>query len=402
MSQEDSSEDRPELAHAETDEIHKVSFASVETSPMSSNNVSERSVTPPPTTKTSPALSSSALPDLPRISAAAFTSLLGALLTDQSTYVAKATEAAVVRFLCRLKSKPVPPEPVEEPAVAEFTFGASEENLTIIETEEASPASTYRFTDEAKQVLEDEIVCGIVLGLARLDEEERENGEEDGMDAETLAGPPRRKLSATPEPPASRDEAENPTLFHSPEAESLDEAWLAGVNGASDTGGERSPVVSPDDNSASASQPRQIPPASKTAETDSESGDMSFRPESSPLGDAMFSSFSPDPAADQGSEESAIGKMVAMSLIAAITSADCLDSSVLVEQFLPEVVRMGDEPMFYVRKEAVQALGALAKAMPLDVLQSTVVRFDFLCRDSPGPVRLTRPLTQTAHLARDL
>ncbi|KWU43155.1 ARM repeat-containing protein [Rhodotorula sp. JG-1b] len=87
----------------------------------------------------------------------------------------------------------------------------------------------------------------------------------------------------------------------------------------------------------------------------------------------MFSSFSPDPAADQGSEESAIGKMVAMSLIAAITSADCLDSSVLVEQFLPEVVRMGDEPMFYVRKEAVQALGALAKAMPLDVLQSTVL-----------------------------
>ena len=401
MSQEDPSEDRPELGRAETDEIHKVSFASVETSPMSSNNVSERSVTPPPTTKTSPALSSSALPDLPRISAAAFTSLLGALLTDQSTYVAKATEAAVVRFLCRLKSKPVPPEPVEEAAVAEFTFGASEENLTIIGTEEADPAATYRFTDEAKQVLEDEIVCGIVLGLARLDEEERENGEEDGTDAETSAEPPRRKLSATPEPPASRDEAENPTLFHSPEAESLDEAWLAGVNGASNTEGERSPVV-PDDNSALASQPQQIPPASKSAETDSESGDMSFRPESSPLGDAMFSSFSPDPAADQGSEESAIGKMVAMSLIAAITSADCLDSSVLVEQFLPEVVRMGDEPMFYVRKEAVQALGALAKAMPLDVLQSTVVRFDVAPCFSRRSSRLTHPLAQTAHLARDL
>lgn len=344
---------------------------------MSSNNVSERSVTPPPTTKTSPALSSSALPDLPCISAAAFTSLLGALLTDQSTYVAKATEAAVVRFLCRLKGKPVPPEPVEESAAAEFAFGASEANLITVGTEEAHPATTYRFTDEAKQVLEDEIVCGIVLGLARLDQEDMENRQEDGVNGETAAGPSRRDLSATPDPSASRDAAEDPTLFHSPEEQSLDDAWLAGVNGVSNTGSEQSPVVR-DDDSAPTSQPQQIPPASKNAETDSESGDLSFRPESSPLGDAMFSSFSPDVAADQGGEESAIGKMVAMSLIAAITSAGCLDSSVLVEQFLPEVVRMGDEPMFYVRKEAVQALGALAKAMPLDVLQSTVVRFDFI------------------------
>ncbi|GAA5988639.1 hypothetical protein JCM10908_003650 [Rhodotorula pacifica] len=394
-----SSEERPALVHAETDEIQKISFASVETSPTSSNNVSDRSDTPPPTTKTSPAMSSSALPDLPRISAAAFTSLLGALLTDQSTFVAKATEAAVVRFLCRLKSKPVPPEPVEEPSLAEFTFGASEETLTIPGPDEGKRASGYHFSDEAKQVLEDEIVCGIVLGLARLDEDDKETRAEDGQSTGTPAGPARRKLSATPEPVDTGNETENPTLFLSPEEEPLDDAWLAGVNGASDGAGEL--TGSTDGGACSTTQPQAIPPASKSIETDSESGDKSFRPESSPLGDPIFSSFSPDPAADQGGEESAIGKMVAMSLIAAITNADCLDSSVLVEQFLPEVVRMGDEAMFYVRKEAVQALGALAKAMPLDVLQSTVLTLhDTFSKDAQWLVRRAAVLAVPSICAR--
>lgn len=359
--------ERPAFVHSETDEIHKVSFASVETSPASSNNESDRSDTPPPTSRTSPAMS--ALPDVPRISAAAFTSLLGALLTDQSTFVAKATEAALVRFLCRLRGKPVPTEATEEPSVADFTFGVTESDpmtasASAAEMRDKQALAAYTFSATAKQVLEDEIICGIVLGLARLDEDDKEATQDDVMTS--AMEPTRRRLSPSPDSTAPQADDAHSTAFLGVEEEPIADVWLAGVGGGSDSAVAGDPEQS-------STLPQPIPTPSKNADLDSASGDLSFRPESSPLGDPIFSSFSPDPAADNGGEEAAIGKMVAMSLIAAITAADCLEAAVLVEQFLPEVARMADESMFYVRKEAVQALGALAKAVPLEDLQSTVV-----------------------------
>jgi len=83
----------------------------------------------------------------------------------------------------------------------------------------------------------------------------------------------------------------------------------------------------------------------------------------------VLSSFSPEQPAD---EEASIGKMVSMSLMGAIAAANCLDSSVLIKQFLPEVQRMKAEGMFYVRKEAVQALGNLATVVPASELESTL------------------------------
>jgi hypothetical protein len=95
-------------------------------------------------------------------------------------------------------------------------------------------------------------------------------------------------------------------------------------------------------------------------------------PDSSPP-DPIFSSFSVD---GQGDEEAAIGKLVSMSLINAIAATECLSAEVLVTQLLPEVDRMKTESMFYVRKEAVQALASLANCLPVEVFEEKVVRAD--------------------------
>ncbi|GAA6009944.1 hypothetical protein JCM10207_002168 [Rhodosporidiobolus poonsookiae] len=389
------------------------SFASVEHSPTSSTFPvahSDESGTPPPTSKTSPAGSNAPLPDVPRISATAFTSLLGALLTDQSSYVAKAAETALVRFLCRLKDKPLPPyEGLEDSPISELAF-ASDPPLPALpvsgDDDEKPHHQPYVFTQEAKQLLEDEVITGIVLGLARLDEDDKsENGDAAASHSvpasplstrtTELAAPP--PAEPAPSPPVRKDEMENPTLFLSPEEEPITDDWLAGLNGAAERDGEQEQEEEGAGPSADSwGNPLLPSPAfsTSTAITARDTHpDSLLHSLSSPLGEPMYSTFSPDPEHDgegdeDGDEEASIGKMVSMALIAAIAAAECLAQEVIVEQLLPEVARMKDEPMFYCRKEAVQAMGSLAKVLPLEVLETVALPLhDAFSRDALWHVR---------------
>lgn len=304
------------------------------------------------TTETSPSHSEAA--DPPRISATNFTSLLGALLTDQSTLVAKATQVSLVRFLCRLKGKPLPPsvsaspdsnESIELPSYDSQQFDSS----LIVHR------SLYQITPEARKILEDEVVTGIVLGLARLDDEDRE--EENGMPGMDEAAADQKSAPRSDSLTHLDEDRPASILVLSPEEEQIDDAWLLGSAGetslpvghTADSWGA-DPLISYFDDSL-----------------DMQKSDAYLQ--SSP-NQHMYSTFSPD---GQGDEESAIGKMVSMSLIAAIAAADCLESDVLVQQILPEVDRMKAEPMFYVRKEAMTALGCLARTLPFEVFESAVV-----------------------------
>ena len=409
---------------------HDTALSSVETSPTSSHRQLSEASTPPTTSKPSPSGSDTplpscaslqtigGLPSAPSISATAFTSLLGALLTDQSAFVAKAAEAALVRFLCRLKDRPLPPPPLDnEPSVAEFTFGTTEPLAPPpqplgddADGAEAHHHARYELGAEARQILEDEIVCGIVLGLARLDQEDSDAsaaGQDDlGADADSGA------TTSTPAKPAAaparegsadkEDEAVNPTLFLSPEEEPLDEEWLAGL-GSFGSSAEAASSSCDDAGDAGvhtldyAGWGAPLPQAGAhggvsgtegivPADKDPEPGDLSFHPPSPPMDPMGYSSFSPD-LGGGADEEASIGKMVAMSLVGAIATAECLDADVFVDQFLPEVARLKDDGMFYVRKEAVQALGALAKCLSSEAVEETAVRPTF---SSPSRRRSTR------------
>lgn len=406
-------------------------LSSVETSPTSSHQPLSEASTPPTTSKPSPSGSdtplpscaslptildgSSTLPSAPSISATAFTSLLGALLTDQSAFVAKATEAALVRFLCRLKDRPLPPPPSDtEPTVADFTFGTTEPLPPPAPAggdgeggdDAAHHHARYELGDEARQILEDEIVCGIVLGLSRLDQEDNDDDERasaagsasatGGAEAATTSTPAKgaaAKREGSAEKDDEADEVANPTLFLSPEEEPLDEAWLAGLGASSsssegNSGGDEATATSElvysgwgaplqsrgDDDTTQAQDAGASSSGIVPADKDPEPGDLSFHPPSPPSDPMGYSSFSPDLGGNGADEEASIGKMVAMSLVAAIAHAECLDGDVFADQFLPEVARMKDDGVFYVRKEAVQALGSLAKCLPVETVEGTAVR----------------------------
>lgn len=217
----------------------------------------------------------------------------------------------------------------------------------------------YEISSEARQVLEDEFVTGIVLGLARLDDDERDTSQSmDGIENSLITPPPLPQNT-----PGS--------LVLSPEEEEqLGDDWLAAAVGNDSTSSTTDCFDQPlrsffDDAIDRVIKPivlafEEVPSTSPPV--------VNFEP--------IYSSFSPDP---QGEEESAIGKMVSMGLIGAIATADCLEPDVLVTHILPEVDRMKKEPMFYVRKEAVQALGSLARTLPLEVFETAVVRNSFSC-----------------------
>lgn len=322
---------------------------------MPDDAVSGSTSTPPPTSKTSP--SHTEVADVPRISATCFTSLLGAMLTDTASVVAKATEAAFVRFLCRLKDKPMPvPSPPPSPMLD--TFDVSFEFKPSLDTAHHEHPS-YQPGPDAARVVEDEFITGIVLGLARLDEDEHqaEGGREDGSaqaNASLLSQKGLQSDHATPE-------STPPTLVMSPEQEPFEDEWsAAGV----DTSAEN-PFETPGHTAGTWGEPL-MPFTSHGGESTS----LGVLTDSSPM-EQVYSSFSPD--AQQGEDESSVGKMVSMSLIGACAAADCLEQDVLVSQVLPEVDRMKSEPMFFVRKEAAQALGAIVRLLPVELVESTVV-----------------------------
>ncbi|KAM0787240.1 hypothetical protein ACM66B_006477 [Microbotryomycetes sp. NB124-2] len=350
----------------------------VEPSPTSENFVSEddsgSTSTPPPTSKTSP--SHTEVADAPRISATCFTSLLGALLTDQASAVAKATEAAFVRFLCRLKDKPIPElSPPNSPLMAPFdtssdSFGNW--NSTTVAIEQTHSHASYHPGADAVRVLEDECITGIVLGLARLDEEDKD--QVNSLEAhdkllDAMSSGQTRSAAAEDRQDGKSDSEDGDatppaTIVMSPEEDKIDEdGWMsAGVHSTDN----------PFSNAHSAeswNQPLEAFADSPFDLTKSSYPSLGPVSTSSPM-DQVYSSISPDVAHD---DEASIGKMVSMSLIGAIAAADCLSQDVLVQQILPEIDRMKSESMFYVRKEAAQALGTIVTSLPVEVVESVVL-----------------------------
>ncbi|KAK4704996.1 serine/threonine-protein phosphatase 4 regulatory subunit 1, partial [Phenoliferia sp. Uapishka_3] len=330
-------------------------------SPTSTHFVSEDSgsadYTPPTTSKTSP--SNTEVSDAPRISATTFTSLLGALLTDQSTVVANSTQSALVRFLCRLKGKPFPLESPSSPRSPATGLAPFERQVLEATSNHQVP---YHLTEEARRVLEDEVVSGIVLGLARLDDDDREDRDERGMDGieDGQFSMHERSGSRSPLPGSEVENQASDQLVMSPEEEQIEDGWM----GAEQTREGRPP--------ATIVETWGEPLVNFFDGPDGETNDYNLLPETSSPAGQVYSSFSPD--GGQGDEESAIGKLVSMSLVAAIAATDCLEPDVLANQILPEVDRMKSEQMFYVRKEAATALGSLARTLPIEVFESVVVR----------------------------
>jgi serine/threonine-protein phosphatase 4 regulatory subunit 1 len=71
-------------------------------------------------------------------------------------------------------------------------------------------------------------------------------------------------------------------------------------------------------------------------------------------------------------EQAAMGRLSSMSLIAAVTASGPLEEDVQAT-FVQEVERIGRDSVYWVRREASFAVGALAKVVPAEVVQMSLV-----------------------------
>jgi serine/threonine-protein phosphatase 4 regulatory subunit 1 len=74
----------------------------------------------------------------------------------------------------------------------------------------------------------------------------------------------------------------------------------------------------------------------------------------------------------EGDEQAAVGRLSSMSLMAAVTASVPLEEETQTA-FVKEVERVGKDPVYWVRREASFALGALAKIVPQEVVVCSLV-----------------------------
>ncbi|KAI0934203.1 hypothetical protein AcV5_006128 [Taiwanofungus camphoratus] len=87
------------------------------------------------------------------------------------------------------------------------------------------------------------------------------------------------------------------------------------------------------------------------------------------------------------SEEAAVGRLSSMSLMAAVTASGSIGDDTKAA-FVAEVERVGRDPVYWVRREATFAVGALAKVVPGEVVMSSLLPlFELLCQDPTWHVR---------------
>ncbi|KAG8921814.1 hypothetical protein FRC01_014878, partial [Tulasnella sp. 417] len=94
-----------------------------------------------------------------------------------------------------------------------------------------------------------------------------------------------------------------------------------------------------------------------------------------------------EPGEYDGTHDAAVGRVASMSLVAAITAAGIL-SDETKSLFTQEVVKVGQDQVYWVRREAAFALGALAKTVSLELLTSFLLPlYEGMTRDEVANVR---------------
>ncbi|KAF8580913.1 hypothetical protein K439DRAFT_1619480 [Ramaria rubella] len=92
-------------------------------------------------------------------------------------------------------------------------------------------------------------------------------------------------------------------------------------------------------------------------------------------------------AQEDANQQAAFGRLSSMSLIATVTAHAKLPEDTL-RAFADEVAYIGADPLYWVRREASFAVGALAKVVPTEVvLLSLLPMFEVLARDTVWHVR---------------
>ncbi|KAJ7046670.1 armadillo-type protein [Mycena alexandri] len=386
------------------------------------------------------------------ISVQAFTPILGTLLLSPNSKVGGAARYVVVNILSRIRKlgERESSTPVSSPSTADSD---SEEEETV----EDIPVGL--FGREERLMFEQELLQQVVIGMGRLDvdteddvdlygghvgqEEPPENtwGRHPGGGAVQVASMEEEatgeRVVLSPSEPEKPDDVQptksenvNPYFpdlpsYSVPSPGSSNSSTPSSATDSSSS--SSSPSVL--DNTSTTSAPRppsSAPTSSSSLRPQQALGNVSPRRMVSPQGSPQTENPSANPTSarqnllqisgpssdtgtdDRGMDEAddgdgdqaSVGRLSSMSLMAAVTANGCADEDTQ-NAFVREVERVSHDPVYWVRREASYALGALAKVVPDEVVVCSLIpMFDHLRRDSQWHVRHSALFALPAILSR--
>ncbi|KAJ4488082.1 armadillo-type protein [Lentinula aciculospora] len=309
----------------------------------------------------------------PTISVQAFTPILGTLLLSPNVLVGGATRYAVVALLGRirrvnaLQSKSGSKFPnTQVPRLDERSQNSSVTSLS--ESDDEEDIVTGLFGEGERALFEKEILFQVVVGMGRLD-----SGESEGESGFQIVSPHREIPES--ELALSRKMSQNNNPYFPPLPPS---SYVVPIKimssgspmSTSSSGSSSSTPSSATDNSMSGSEASLSPhsnPSPRTSQSPPSATSSSSSTVTSPS--PSGTEYDEDGECDQA----AIGRLSSMSLMAAVAASGYLDSYTM-DVFVAEVERVSQDPVYWVRREACFALGALAKVVPTEVVQLTLMR----------------------------
>ncbi|KAJ3927624.1 MAG: armadillo-type protein [Lentinula lateritia] len=311
---------------------------------------------------------------IPTISVQAFTPILGTLLLSPNVLVGGATRYAVVALLGRIKrvnameSKPGSDSPKIHVQIPQIVIGF--------------------FGKEERSLFQKEILFQVVVGMGRLDSDEPDAEFAGERDQHAIGSTPSdsgaawqthtRRTDLESQIDIVLDEAEAPTqqppqgfqiISPQPSSSPIATTDLTPQNGLSPPSSHRPDIHALPHES---NWPRSPSPFQRQDVNAFGANIPADLPMSSP------SIISDVPSYDELDEEgeydqATIGRLSSMSLVAAVAASGYLDDQ-LTDIFVSEVARVSQDPVYWVRREACFALGALAKIVPAEVVQLTLLR----------------------------
>ncbi|KAI6131802.1 armadillo-type protein [Pisolithus croceorrhizus] len=331
--------------------------------------------------------------DVTLMSVQAFTPILGTLLLSPNGMVSGPTRCAVVELLGRMNKADAVDEGVEKDDSADDCglFGRSQRKLFA-----------------------DEILQQIVIGIGRLDapaEEVVDVWYDASARTPAMEMPGQASTSAAVDQPY--DPAVNPYFPVPPPSPSSPVSPLAPCSLVA------IPVPVPSVSVVPPSPPPSVAPLLEFSPTEPPSPITSISIHYEEAGSSptkMTNSYgSVVPAAPQSidvetrrepeeesdaNEQAAVGRLSSMSLIAAVTAGGSLGPDTQ-RTFVREAERAGKDPVYWVRREASFALGALAKVVPEELVVFTLLPlFESLRSDSVWNVRHSSLFALPAVLSR--
>uniref|UniRef100_D8PWW9 TOG domain-containing protein n=1 Tax=Schizophyllum commune (strain H4-8 / FGSC 9210) TaxID=578458 RepID=D8PWW9_SCHCM len=337
----------------------------------------------------------------PAIPVQAFTPILGTLLLSSNGQVGLSTRYAIVTILNRIqrlnesesrKADFVPP--ASRPSSSRGIL-AKDPHEESDDDEDLPPTGLFGY--EEREMFEQELLQQVVIGMGRLDQQ-WSNTEEGYVDIDPLAMQEDRSPNVgtqlgdqyPPEYPA-RSPLDEPRV-RSP-AEPLPE----------DEDGDRMPAPKP----ATDYFPK-MPPTTPALSPPTSSPDYTPPWPTSNVSLPMPTVSAPNEQSPFGGlrqnnpeeEQAAFGRVSSMSLISAVSVSVKLSESAQ-QAFVTEVERVCRDPIYWVRREAAFAVGALAKVVPDEIVMTSLLPlFEGLRSDSMWHVRHSALFAFPALLAR--